>query len=156
MKFRKGFLLVCFIHLTLIIVAQPSKGYKWTKDGNAFYEITDNSVVKIQLPAFTKSDVVTAQQLTPKDTSSPLSIENFSFSENGDKILIYTNSKKVWRYKTRGDYWVLDLKTNSLKQLGRSLPEYSLMFAKFSPDASKVAYVSKHNIYVEDVNTNNI
>ena len=156
MKSRKGLLLICFIHLTLIIVAQPSKGYKWTKDGNAFYEITDNSVVKIQLPAFTKSDVVTAQQLTPKDTSSPLSIENFSFSENGDKILIYTNSKKVWRYKTRGDYWVLDLKTNSLKQLGRSLPESSLMFAKFSPDASKVAYVSKHNIYVEDVNTNNI
>jgi len=25
------------------------------------------------------------------------------------------------------------------------------MFAKFSPDATKVAYVSGHNIYVEDI-----
>lgn len=30
------------------------------------------------------------------------------------------------------------------------------MFAKFSPDASKVAYVSKHNIYVEDIATSAI
>jgi dipeptidyl-peptidase-4 len=30
------------------------------------------------------------------------------------------------------------------------------MFAKFSPDGSKAAYVSKHNIYVEDLSTNNI
>jgi len=27
------------------------------------------------------------------------------------------------------------------------------MFAKFSPDGSKVAYVSEHNIYMEDLAT---
>ncbi len=68
-------------------------------------------------------------------------------------MLLFTNTKKVWRYHTRGDYWVLDRKSGALHQLGKGLPESSLMFAKFSPDANKVAYVSKNNIYVEDLNT---
>jgi hypothetical protein len=30
------------------------------------------------------------------------------------------------------------------------------MFAKFSPDGKKVAYVSKHNIYIEDLTNNQL
>ena len=33
--------------------------------------------------------------------------------------LIFTNTRKVWRYHTRGDYWVLDMKTGKLTQLGK-------------------------------------
>jgi dipeptidyl-peptidase-4 len=46
---------------------------------------------------------------------------------------------------------VLDTVAGTLRQIGRDKPASSLMFAKFSPDASEVAYVSGHNIYVEDV-----
>ena len=70
--------------------------------------------------------------------------------------MIYTNSKKVWRYDTRGDYWVLDIATSTLKQLGKGKPESSLMFAKFSPNSLKVAYVSEYNIYSEDLSTGKI
>ncbi len=69
---------------------------------------------------------------------------------------MFTNTKKVWRYHTRGDYWVLDLKTDKLQQLGKPLPESTLMFAKFAPDASKVAYVSALNIYVENLSDHTI
>jgi dipeptidyl-peptidase-4 len=57
----------------------------------------------------------------------------------------------VWRLNTRGDYWVLDLGSHALKQVGKSMPSASLMFAKLSPDAAKVAYTSGHNVYVEDL-----
>src|SRR5690606_32856744 len=46
--------------------------------------------------------------------------------------------------------------SKKLQQLGKGLPVSSLMFAKFSPDASKVAYVSENNIYVEDLATEKI
>lgn len=46
---------------------------------------------------------------------------------------------------------MLDLSDKSFRQIGKDRPESSLMFAKFSPDASKVAYVSENNIYVEDL-----
>ncbi|WP_315816406.1 DPP IV N-terminal domain-containing protein [Paraflavitalea speifideaquila] len=59
--------------------------------------------------------------------------------------------QKVWRLNTRGDYWVFDRNTNTLKKVGKGRPVSSLMFAKFSPDGAKVAYVSEYNLYVEDL-----
>ena len=73
------------------------------------------------------------------------------------KLLIYTNSVKVWRTKSRGDYWVLDVASSDLWQLGGSeAEESSLQFAKFSPDATRVAYVRKDNIYVQELDARSI
>jgi dipeptidyl-peptidase-4 len=83
-------------------------------------------------------------------------VRSFQLSDDGTKALIYTNSKRVWRYDTRGDYWVADMNTRKVTQIGKDKPASSLMFAKFSPDASKVAYVSGHNIYVEDISSGNV
>lgn len=80
-----------------------------------------------------------------------MNIKNFAFSADGKKLLIFTNTKRVWRYNTRGDYWVLDLSSRQLKQLGKDRPASTLMFAKLSPDGTKAAYVSEHNIYLEDL-----
>ena len=100
--------------------------------------------------------LVTAEELVPKKAKNQLNIESYSWSPDESKLLIFTNSKRVWRQNTRGDYWVFDMDNRSLKQLGKSLPESSLMFAKFSPDNQKVAYVSKSNLYVEDFETGKI
>jgi dipeptidyl-peptidase-4 len=141
---------------TLKINAQPPGGVHWSADGNSYYESSDYGIAKIQMPSFTKRVVATLQQLTPKNSLTALQVRNFFFSDDGKKILVYTNSKMVWRYDTRGDYWVLNTINNSLKQIGKTLPASSLMYAKFSPDGNRVAYVSKHNLYVEDLNSNSI
>ena len=44
-------------------------------------------------------------------------------------VLIYTNSQRVWRQNTRGDYWLLDRTSRQLRQLGGDAPPASLMFA---------------------------
>ena len=77
----------------------------------------------------------------------------FNYLLDGKLALIYTNAQKVWRYPTRGDYWLLNLATGDLKQMGKGRPTASLQFAKFSPDNKKVAYVSERNIYSEDLAT---
>ncbi|MCZ0211460.1 DPP IV N-terminal domain-containing protein, partial [Streptomyces sp. UMAF16] len=109
-----------------------------------------------QFPAMESSTLISAAELTPTGATEPLAVRNFFFSNDEKKLLIYTNSKKVWRYDTRGDYWVLNLINKKLTKLGKGRPASSLMFAKFSPDGNKVAYVCEHNIYVEDLNTNAI
>ena len=67
-------------------------------------------------------------------------------------LLTFTNRQRVWRYATRGDYYLRDHTGLQKRQLGADLPKASLMFAKISPDGTKVAYVSKNNIYLEDCN----
>ena len=75
-----------------------------------------------------------------------ISIESFDLSKNKNKILLFTNAKKVWRYKTRGDYFVFDLKQQKLTKIGKDFPPSSLMFAKFSRDEKNIAYVVKDNL----------
>lgn len=152
----KKFLVIIFLLLSVVAIAQPPKGVHWSKDGNTFYQIEDNQIEQINLNERALKVVVTKEQLTPKGASTPLAIRNFFFSNDGSKVLIYTNSKKVWRYDTRGDYWCFDLNNHKLQQLGKGMPASSLMFAKFSPDDKKVAYVSNYNIYVEDLSTGKI
>ncbi|MEP6845153.1 MAG: S9 family peptidase [Panacibacter sp.] len=146
----------CFLCFCITVVAQPPKGIHWTKDGSGYYESDGSAIVLHSLPGDIKKPVVAKSKLIPAGSSAALKVRNFFFSQDGKKVLIYTNSERVWRYDTKGDYWVLDLASNKLAQIGKSLPVSSLMFAKFSPDASQVAYVSAHNIYVEDVTTNKI
>ena len=102
----------------------------------------------------TKKVVLTADQIRKAGLTTRT--ENLVWNSTGDKILIYTNSSRVWRGNTRGDYWYFNLSDGNGRQIGKSLPTSSLMFAKFSPDNNNVAYVSKHNLYVENLPTGTI
>jgi len=95
--------------------------------------------------------LVASKRLIPQGESEPLQIEDYTWSEDGKKLLVFTNTKRVWRRNTRGDYWVLDLATWELRKLGDDAEPSTLMFAKFSPDGGRVAYVREMNIYVQDL-----
>lgn len=139
--------------LALGATAQPGQSSKWTKDGNGYYSAEQQQIVKFDLTTQLANVIVSKDLLTPKGSTTPLAVKSFSFTDDQKKLLVFTNTKRVWRYETRGDYWVLDLSTKELKKLGASLPESSLMFAKISPDGKKAAYVSRNNVYVEDLAT---
>ena len=104
-----------------------------------------------------RSILISASQLTPKGAETALTIEDYIWSEDRSKLLIYTNNVKVWRTKSRGDYWLLDVNSGDLWQLGGDeAAESTLQFAKFPADASRVAYVRENNIYVQDLESRNI
>lgn len=127
---------------------KDNKGYSYLKR-NASAQGTD--LLRYDVVTGMESILVPSNQLIPGGSTSPLEIADYIWSDDNSKLLIFTNTRKVWRYNTRGDYWVLNRSTGKLKKIGKSLEESSLMFAKFSPDGNKIAYVSKLNIYVEDL-----
>src|SRR5206468_4781340 len=96
--------------------------------------------------------LVPAARLTPTGASEPIDIEDYSWSPDGRRLLVFTNSQRVWRENTRGDFWVLDLDGWRLRKLGGGAKPSTLMFAKFSPDGGRVAYVRDHDLYVEGLN----
>lgn len=131
---------------------------RWLSDGSGYTLLEDSNVadgshdIVLYDPATGDSEIlISASQLQPEGADAPLEIDNYSWSANGRKVLIYTNSKRVWRTNSRGDYWILDLTSGALSQLGSEFPQSTLMFATFSPDDSRVAYVQLNNIYVEDL-----
>ncbi len=135
---------------------------RWMKDNTSYSTLeasssgTGTDIVRYEARTGNRSILVNAQQLKPASAATPLPIADYAWSNDNRRLLLFTNTRKVWRYHTRGDYWVLNLATGKLQQLGKGLETATLMFAKFSPDGSRVAYVSKQNIYVEDLATSRI
>jgi len=146
-------ILILFVSFT---VSSQVGDIRWSVDGNSYYRVEKNELVQYTLPDNKPVVILSKQQLTPAGSTSPLQINFYSFSSDQKKVLLFTNTKKVWRLRTKGDYWVLDLTSGSLTQLGKTLPSSSLMFAKFSPDGKSAGYVSGNNIYVEDIATSTI
>lgn len=148
---KKVFKAIVLVFISIQSFAQIPDNFQWLANGTGFRDVDQGEIVEVTLPANQSKVFVSKAQLTPVTGGASLPIRSYTVNATGDKVLIYTNTKRVWRYDTRGDYWVVDLKGGSLKQLGKGLPASTLMFAKFSPDGKKVGYVSNHNIYVEDV-----
>jgi len=130
---------------------------KWLPEGNSYLTLERNNaangrdIVQYDAKTGNREVIVPAEKFIPKGEKKALTIASYKWNEDNSKLLIFTNTRRVWRQNTKGDYWVLDLKSGSLQQLGKGLPEATLMFAKFSPDAQSVAYVCNLNIYSEDL-----
>src|SRR5262245_19421072 len=129
---------------------------RWLEDGTAYTTVEratgtagGSDIVRYDAATGARSVLIANTQLIPAGSEKALPIDDYVWSDDGSKLLIFTNTKKVWRQNTRGDYWVLTLIGGALKQVGTSHPPSSLMFAKFSPDATRVGYVRGNNVYVE-------
>ncbi len=134
-------------------------GVRWL-DGEAAYTRLERdsttprarNLVRYDAASGRRDVWIPASRLIPAGDSVPLTIEGYVVSRDRKSVLVFTNSRKVWRQNTRGDYWTLDLSSWRLRKLGGpDAAPSTLMFAKFSPDGSRVAYVREHNLYVEDV-----
>jgi dipeptidyl-peptidase 4 len=128
----------------------------WRSRQPGYITRAGGDLVRVDPATGAREIVVAARRLTPPGRATPLAIDDYAFSADEALLLIYTNSRRVWRRNTRGDYWVLDLGSGELHQLGGDAPPSSLMFAHFSPDGRKVAYVRDRNLHVEDVATHAI
>ena len=156
------FFLIFFVSINLFGRVLPND-VVWNESETGYFTIKDNNIVLVSTRGKEDKVILSSSQV------NNLEIESFSFSQSKNKILIFTQSVKVWRYNTRGDYWVYDFKKNEIQKLGRNMSGSSLMFAKFSPNERFVAYVSKEksdsgirnsstsvNIYLESLDDRTI
>ncbi len=153
--FRIGFLII-IICIAQVVVAQNRGKINWTAEGNSYTKMKDGNIVQVDPVTEEETVVVEKSKLTDPETNKVLVPQSYEFNGNYTRVLIFTNTVKVWRYNTMGDYWLYDIIANKLTKMGKKLPAQSLMFAKFSPDGKAVAYVSEHNIFSEDISSGEI
>ena len=135
----------------------PSKfSPKWEESGAKFVqskpskEINGGSdLIAIDPQTGEQTTLLSAAQMIPPGKSKSLSVADHQWAKDRELALIFTNTRKVWRHNSRGDYWLLNRTTGSLRQVGKQHPPSSLMFAKFSPDGKKIAYVCQGDVFIE-------
>ena len=81
-----------------------SFGGRWLEDGSAFTTLEESSehkghrdIVWHDPTTGEKEIIVSAAELIPAGESAPLKIEDYVWSKSQTKLLIYTNSRRVWR-----------------------------------------------------------
>ena len=136
---------------------------RWLPGGAAFTTVEraangpGRDIVRYDAETGAREVLVPATQLVPPGGTLPLEIENYFWSPDLSRALIFSDARPVWRTNSRGDYWVLDRASGRLRKLGGPQAKPStLMFAKFSPDGARVGYVREFNLYVEDLATGRI
>jgi len=130
---------------------------RWIEDGKAYTTLEKSEatkggfdIVRYDSKSGARSILIPAASFVAPGDTMPLSVDNYIWSPDASQLMIFTNTEKVWRQNTRGDYWILDRATGSLRQLGgKGAPASTMMYAKFSPQGDRVAFVRKGDIYVE-------
>src|SRR4051812_28501367 len=126
--------------------AKSLNALKWQTDGRGYLVLEPagkgeaQDIVRYDIATGAREILMAADKLVPAGASTPLTVEEFEISPDAKKALLFTNTERVWRSNTRGDYWVIDLTSGKLRKLGGKAPESSLMFAKFSPDSTRAGY----------------
>ena len=85
----------------------------WMKDGERYSRMEPNAETGgMDIVAYRAKDnrrevIIPSSMFINKETGKPIAIRSISWSTDNGKVLIYNNTKRVWRYDTKGDYWVL-------------------------------------------------
>ncbi len=129
---------------------------QWTADGAAYTTSDEDSagntdLYRVDAVSGKKERLVRGADLVPPGARKPIAIEEYKFSVDGTKLLVFANSARVWRQNTKGTYYVWDLVAKRLTPVSAK-PGYQ-MFAKLSPDGRLVGFVRDNNIYVTDLAT---
>jgi dipeptidyl-peptidase-4 len=124
---------------------------QWLNDGQRYTFVDeDNGDLMVEDAASGRREVlVAASALVPRGAAQPIAIEDYQWSKDERKLLVFTNSQRVWRENTRGKYYVWDLDRRTLTPI--TSQEGWEMFAKFSPDGSRVGFVRDNDLFVTDL-----
>ncbi len=123
----------------------------WMPDGKRWLAMKDGDVVATDAATGRKETLVPKARLVPPGGKGPLVPESMVLSKDGKRLLVFTNTQKVWRQNTRGDYWVVELGTGKLTRIAPDAAPSTTMFAKFSPDGMRVGYVRGNDLYAQNL-----
>jgi len=129
---------------------------QWADQGPYFTTTADDdsghtSLYRVDAATGTRTLVIAGTDLVPPGAAAPIKIEDYHFSADGGRVLIFANSVRVWRVNTKGTFYVWDIKTKKLHPVS-TRPGYQ-QFAKLSPDGRLVGFVRDNNLFVSDLTT---
>ncbi len=86
-----------------------------------------------------KSSVIVSDE-DLKYEEKKISIDDYNFSADESKLLVASNVEQIYRYSSKADYYIYDLKSKNISKLHYGEKQ---MYATFSPLAKKVAFVKE-------------
>ncbi|OGS74236.1 MAG: peptidase S9 [Flavobacteria bacterium RIFCSPLOWO2_12_FULL_35_11] len=87
-----------------------------------------------------------------KDLSEINYFESYAFNNDETKLLLGVDEESIYRHSSLGIYYVYDLASKSLQLIDKE----KIQQPTFSPDSKKVAYAKNNNIFIKNLETNEV
>jgi dipeptidyl-peptidase-4 len=137
------------IFSTEFATGAPSVSY--TPDGRYVTSLVrNNSLIDVWIERVGGAGerLINGETLIPEGEAGPIIVEQIEWSADSERALLLTNSQRVWRRNTKGTYYVWD--RASQRTVAVSRQEGHQMYATFSPDGQRVAFVRANDLWVSD------
>ena len=95
--------------------------------------------------------ILDGHELTRPGAVEPISLDEYCWSDNGDKILIHTDTASVWRHSQVGRCFIYDIATKAVQSVYDG--DEPLTNVTISPDSKRVGYVLNNDVYTKDLST---
>ena len=79
-------------------------------------------------------------------------IKKYVFSKDEKQLLLATKTEKIYRHSSKSIYYIYNLHTDKLKKLS----DKKVMYATFSPQGDKVAYVFENNLFIQNIKSGKV
>lgn len=118
------------------------------EDGEHYCLLEDGAINKYSYSTGEKVSAIVSESQLVNDKGSPISIDEYVVSPDESKVLIGTDIEYIYRYSTKMDYYLWDVKTSRLSKLSEGGKQ---RLASFSPDGKSVAFLRDNNIFIKDL-----
>ncbi len=119
------------------------------KDGNHYTTLENGQILQFEY-AKAASPQIIVDQKTLQLNGKPFTIDGYEFITDESKLLLSTETEKIYRHSTKENYYVYDRKSKLLTPISNGEKQ---MYGSFSPDGNKVSFVRDNNIFIKDLVT---
>ncbi|CAN5587004.1 S9 family peptidase [soil metagenome] len=138
-----------------IFSPQPFQGGRWADEGPVltFVERVGGAthLTRLNLETDERTRLIDGGNLRkPDHDRALLQIEEYAWSADGRRVLLYTDSEQLWRDNTLGYYYVYDTTDRSVRPISDRAHGLQ-QFAKFDPAGTRVAFVRARDLFVVDL-----
>ena len=131
--------------------ARSVPGFNWMKDGRFYSSLSKGDLVQNDVTTGQPvQTLVAAQDLKLPGQTQPLQVDGYSFNADETSILFSTDTEAIYRRSSKSFFFVYDRASKKLTPLSAGGKQ---LYATFSPDGKRVAFVRDNNLYVTDLAT---
>jgi dipeptidyl-peptidase-4 len=134
MKFCQRVLAVLFSVGTVLIQSPvKAQGLQWAADGYHYYRAVNGEIAELDIRDAAKKNVlVDRAALTPAGKPA-IAVRRFFFSDDRQKVLINTNTRRVWRQDTRATIGYTTSKPKHLPNWAKASLKHRSCLPKYRP-----------------------
>ncbi|MDP4267341.1 MAG: S9 family peptidase [Bacteroidota bacterium] len=117
-------------------------------DGEHFCRLEDNNIYKYEFKTGKiAGKLFEGAKYISSFINKDITIEDYELSNDESKILIKTESERIYRHSYKSIYYAFDSKNDKIIPVANG---EKIRLAHFSPDGKKISYIKDNNLYLEN------